>query len=290
MVIFSYIRLPGLVMAFSINSNNGFSSRSIGNAQKSQNEALQRLSSMLRINSAKDDAAGSAIFQRQTAAIRGTDQAIRNANDGISFSQIAQGGLSQVTSNLQRMRELAVQASNSIVGDRSAIQSEINQLSAENTRLGESTSFGGQSIFPSADKTITFQVGANADANNQISVDLKSLEGLNSISSDQGGNAIDVSSAASAQSAIEQIDADLEAVSKQASNFGAIENRFGAAISNAEEFSINMQESRSRIGDADVAKEVSKLIQAQIQEKAGIFSATQANQSKKMVLSLLGSG
>jgi len=290
MVISSYIRLPGLVMAFSINSNNGFSSRSIGNAQKSQNEVLQRLSSMLRINSAKDDAAGSAIFQRQTAAIRGTDQAIRNANDGISFSQIAQGGLSQVTSNLQRMRELAVQASNSIVGDRSAIQSEINQLSAENTRLGKSTSFGGQSIFPSGDKTITFQVGANADANNQISVDLKSLEGLNSVSSDQGGNAIDVSSAASAQSAIEQIDADLEAVSKQASNFGAIENRFGAAISNAEEFSINMQESRSRIGDADVAKEVSKLIQAQIQEKAGIFSATQANQSKKMVLSLLGGG
>ncbi|MCF6249912.1 MAG: flagellin FliC [Methylococcaceae bacterium] len=277
-------------MAFSINSNNGFSSRSIGNAQKSQNEALQRLSSMLRINSAKDDAAGSAIFQRQTAAIRGTDQAIRNANDGISFSQIAQGGLSQVTSNLQRMRELAVQASNSIVGDRSAIQSEINQLSAENTRLGESTSFGGQSIFPSADKTITFQVGANADTNNQISVNLKSLQSLNSVSSDQGGNAIDVSSAASAQSAIEQIDADLEAVSKQASNFGAIENRFGAAISNAEEFSINMQESRSRIGDADVAKEVSKLIQAQIQEKAGIFSATQANQSKKMVLSLLGGG
>lgn len=290
MVISSYIRLPGLVMAFSINSNNGFSSRSIGNAQKSQNEALQRLSSMLRINSAKDDAAGSAIFQRQTAAIRGTDQAIRNANDGISFSQIAQGGLSQVTSNLQRMRELAVQASNSIVGDRSAIQSEINQLSAENARLGESTSFSGQSIFPSADKTITFQVGANADASNQVSVDLKSLQGLNSVSSDQGENAIDVSSAASAQSAIEQIDADLEAVSKQASNFGAIENRFGAAISNAEEFSINMQESRSRIGDADVAKEVSKLIQAQIQEKAGIFSATQANQSKKMVLSLLGGG
>lgn len=277
-------------MAFSINSNNAFSSRNIGNARKSQNEALQRLSSMLRINSAKDDAAGSAIFQRQTAEIRGSNQAIRNANDGISFAQTAQGGLRQVSSNLQRMRELAVQASNSIVGDRSAIQSEINQLSEENTRLSGSSSFGGQSIFPPTDKTVSFQVGANADASNQISVNLKSLEGLNSVSSDQGGQAIDVSTAASSQAAIEQIDADLEAVSKQASNFGAIENRFGAAISNAEEFSINMQESRSRIGDADIAKEVSKMLQAQILEQASIASASHANQSKKMVLTLLGGG
>jgi len=277
-------------MTFSINSNNSFASRSIGNAQKSQNEAIQRLSSMLRINSAKDDAAGSAIFQRQTAAINGSNQAIRNANDGISFVQTAQGGLGEVTSNLQRMRELAVQASNSITTDRGAIQAEVNQLSQENTRLSGSSSFGGQSIFPSDGENISFQVGADADSGNQISVNLNSLEGLNSVSSDQGGNAIDLSSAESAQLAIQQIDADLEAVSKQASNFGAVENRLSAAISNAEEYSLNMQASRSRIGDADVAKEVSKMIQAQVQEKASIFAAAQGNQSKKMVLSLLGVG
>jgi len=277
-------------MAFSINSNNSFSSRSIGNAQKSQNEAIQRLSSMLRINSAKDDAAGSAIFQRQTAAINGSNQAIRNANDGISFVQTAQGGLEGVTSNLQRMRELAVQAANSTTTNRGAIQAEVNQLSQENTRLSGSSSFGGQSIFPSGGENISFQVGADAGDGNQISVNLNSLEGLNSVSSDQGGNAIDLSSVESAQLAIQQIDADLEAVSKQASNFGAVENRLSAAISNAEEYSINMQASRSRIGDADVAKEVSKMIQAQVLEKASIFAAAQGNQSKKMVLSLLGGG
>lgn len=275
-------------MAFSINSNNSFFSRSIGKAEKNENEALKRLSSMLRINSAQDDAAGSAIFQRQTAEIRGANQAIRNANDGISFVQTAQGGLGQVSSNLQRMRELAVQASNSIVYDRGAIQAEMNQLSAENTRLSGSSSFGGQSIFPSNGETVSFQVGANADANNQIAVNLESLENLNSVSSDQGGSSIDVSSAASSQAAIAQIDADLEAVSKQASNFGAVENRFSAAIANAEEFSINTQAARSRIGDADVAKEVSKLIQAQLLKEIGLATTAQSNQSRKMVLNLLG--
>ena len=114
-------------MAFSINSNNSFFQRSIGKAQTSQNQALQRLSSMLRINSAKDDVAGMAIVQRQTAQIKGSDQAIRNANDGISFAQTAQGGLSQMTSNLQRMRELAIQASNSIVG--TAVQYSLKSTS-----------------------------------------------------------------------------------------------------------------------------------------------------------------
>jgi len=275
-------------MAFSINSTNNFSSRSINNAQKTQNEAIQRLSSMLRINSAKDDAAGSAIIQRQTAAIRGSNQAIRNANDGISFAQTAQGSLGQVTSNLQRMRELAVQAANSTTTDRGALQAEVNQLSQANTDISGSTSFGGQSVFPSSAKNVSFQVGPDSDSSNQISVNLNSLEGLNSVSSDQSGNSIDLSSVESAQLAIEQIDADLEAVSQQASNFGAVENRFSAAISNSEEFSINMQASRSQIGDADVAKEVSKMIQAQILEKASISVASQANQSKKMVLSLLG--
>lgn len=277
-------------MAFPINSNNSFPSRSISSAQKSQNEAMQRLSSMLRINSAKDDAAGSAIFQRQTAQIRGSNQAIRNANDGISFSQTAQGELKQATSNLQRMRELAVQAANATTSNRGAIQAEVNQLSQENTRLSESASFGGQSIFPSNSKSISFQVGANADSSNQISVNLESLESLNSVNSEQGDNSIDLSSAESAQLAIKQIDADLEAVSSQASNFGVMESRLNAAISNAEESSINMQASRSRMGDADVAKEVSKLIQAQALTKASIFAASQGNQTKKMVLSLLGGG
>lgn len=275
-------------MAFSINSNNSFTSTSIGNAQKSQNEAIQRLSSMLRINSAKDDAAGFAIIQRQTAQINGAYQGIRNANDGISLVQTAQGGLGEITSNLQRMRELAVQSANATTSNRGAIQAEINQLSQANSQIAESSSFGGQSIFPSGGNNISFQVGGSAESNNQIPVNLEPLDGLNSMSSDQGNQTINLTTAESAQLAIEQIDADLEAVAKQASNFGAIENRLGAAISNAEQYSVNTQTSKSRIADADIAKEVSNLIQAQVLEKASIFATSQGNQSRKMVLSLLG--
>jgi len=277
-------------MTFSINSTNNFSSRSIGNVQNKQKEAIERLSTMLRINSAKDDAAGSAIFQRQTSSIRGANQAIRNASDGISFVQTAQGGLSNVTDNLQRMRELAVQAANSTTTSRGALQAEVNQLSQENTRINETSSFAGQAVFPSESQNASFQVGADGGSDNQIAVELNSLDELNSVSSGQGGNAIDLSTAESAQLAIEQIDADLEAVSQQASNFGAVEGRFSAAIASAEEQSLNTQAARSRIGDTDVAKELSKLIQAQILEKANTAVISQANQSKKMVLSLLGGG
>lgn len=277
-------------MTFSINSTNNFSSRSIGNVQNKQKEAIERLSTMLRINSAKDDAAGSAIFQRQTSSIRGANQAIRNASDGISFVQTAQGGLSNVTDNLQRMRELAVQAANSTTTSRGALQAEVNQLSQENTRINETSSFAGQAVFPSESQNASFQVGADGGSDNQIAVELNSLDELNSVSSGQGGNAIDLSTAESAQLAIEQIDADLEAVSQQASNFGAVEGRFSAAIASAEEQSLNTQAARSRIGDTDVAKELSKLIQAQILDKANTAVISQANQSKKMVLSLLGGG
>jgi len=277
-------------MTFSINSTNNFSSRSIGNVQNKQKEAIERLSTMLRINSAKDDAAGSAIFQRQTSSIRGANQAIRNASDGISFVQTAQGGLSNVTDNLQRMRELAVQAANSTTTSRGALQAEVNQLSQENTRINETSSFAGQAVFPSESQNASFQVGADGGSDNQIAVELNSLDELNSVSSGQGGNAIDLSTAESAQLAIEQIDADLEAVSQQASNFGAVEGRFSAAIASAEEQALNTQVARSRIGDTDVAKELSKLIQAQILDKANTAVISQANQSKKMVLSLLGGG
>lgn len=277
-------------MTFSINSTNNFSSRSIGNVQNKQKEAIERLSTMLRINSAKDDAAGSAIFQRQTSSIRGANQAIRNASDGISFVQTAQGGLSNVTDNLQRMRELAVQAANSTTTSRGALQAEVNQLSQENTRINETSSFAGQAVFPSESQNASFQVGADGGSDNQIAVELNSLDDLNSVSSGQGGNAIDLSTAESAQLAIEQIDADLEAVSQQASNFGAVEGRFSAAIASAEEQALNTQVARSRIGDTDVAKELSKLIQAQILDKANTAVISQANQSKKMVLSLLGGG
>ncbi|MDC9728223.1 MAG: flagellin [Methyloprofundus sp.] len=276
-------------MGFSINSDNNFASIGINNAQKSQNSALQKLASMHRINSAKDDAAGSAIMQLQTAQIRGTSQAIRNTNDGVSLVQTAQAGLGEVTSNLQRMRELAVQAANgsNSAGDRHALQSEMNQLSQANADITGNSSFNGQQLFPSESESVSFQVGANATASDQISVNLNSLDNLNSIPGGEG-EAIDVSQTDSAQTAIELIDADLAEVSQQASSLGATENRFHASISNSESYSINTQASRSRIADTDAAKQISNLIQSQILEQSSMAMAGHSKQSKQMVLSLLG--
>jgi flagellin len=268
-------------MNFSINSSNGFFSRSVDKAQNRQNLAFQRLASMNRINSAKDDPSGLAIINRMTAQIEGANQATRNANDGISFAQTAQSGLSQITSNLQRIRTLSVQAANGTLNssDRQSIQNEVKQLTDTNSSITESSSFNGQSIFPATDKSVSFQVGSEGGTGNQVSIDLKPLDQL---------KPVDVSSVSAAQNAISQIDAELEAVSKQASNFGATENRFAAAISTNESFSISQQASRSRIRDTDVAKEASELIKSQILEKAGIAMTAQANQSRKSILSLLG--
>jgi len=276
-------------MSFSINSTNNFASIGINNAQNSQSDAMKKLSSMYRINSAKDDAAGASIVQLQTAQIRGTNQAIRNTNDGISLAQTAQSGLGQVTSNLHRMRDLAVQAANGTnsASDRHALQSEMNQLSQSNTDITGSSSFNGKLIFPSESESVTFQVGADASAADQISVSLNSLDGLNSVSGGEG-TAIDVSQADSAQTAIDQIDADLAAVAEQSASFGAVENRFSAAIEHSQSYSINTQASRSRIADTDVAKQVSELLKSQILEKSSIAVAGHANQSRQMVLSLLG--
>ncbi len=277
-------------MANSINAIQTPIARSLQASQEQQNKAIQRLSTMLRINSARDDAAGIAIFDRLTADIMGSNQGIRNANDGISYMQTAEGGLEQMTDNLQRMRELAVQASNSTLSasDRSAIQAEVNQLSQSNAQITDSTSFAGQKIFQGGNQTLNFQVGPDAGAGNQIQAEVQSMDNLNSV---QGGsNGIDISSVSSAQDAINRIDSDLEAIAQQRSSFGAVQNRLGAAISNAEEYSINSQASRSRIGDADVAKEISRLIQNQILSQASTASSAQANQSSKMVLNLLGGG
>ncbi len=266
-------------MPFSINSENNFFLRSFSKIQNSQNVTFQRLASMNRINSAKDDPAGLAIVNRMTAEISAANQSVRNANDGISFAQTAQSGLIQITSNLQRIRTLTVQASNSVVGDRNAIQNEIDQLAQENIRITDSSSFNGQAIFPEDNKSVSFQVGSDSSADNQISVELKAVDSLNTV---------DVSSASKAQEAIGDIDAQIEQVSKQAANFGAIENRLGATIAVNESLSLNAQASRSQISDTDVAKEISELIKNQILEKANIAISAQANQSRKSILSLLG--
>ena len=354
--------------------------------------SLQRLSSGFRINSAKDDAAGLAISERFTTQIRGLNQAQRNANDGISLAQTAEGALAEVGNNLQRIRELAVQASNGTnsQGDRNALNAEVTQLKAEIQRVAEQTTFNGTRLLDGSFSAVAFQVGANAGetitvagiANAQTAalggtftrvsgsfnasaltgfataiaaggvllngVDIGAIgaaanaqeragqlvEAINRVSSQSGVGAsydaitgdvtlvssaavattgttnsatvagianaftgtattttgitaVDVSSFTGAQLALGQIDNALTSVNSARANLGAIQNRFTSVVQNLSTSSENLSASRSRIKDADFAKETAELTRSQILQQAGVAMLAQANQVPQGVLSLL---
>lgn len=280
-------------MAATINSNiqSLTAQRNLSVSQGSLATSMQRLSSGLRVNSAKDDAAGLAIAERMNAQVRGMNVAIRNANDGISLAQTAEGALGKIGDNLQRMRELAVQASNDTngVGDRTALDNEYKQLALENERVISNTKFNGQELLTGAggaSGAFTFQVGANTSADNQISItttDTGSAMGTNT----QGSTATLGSTGAAALTAIENIDTALDAVNSQRSSYGASQNRFEAVISNLQVASENQAASRSRIMDADFAAETANLSRSQILQQAGTAMVAQANQLPQGVLALL---
>ncbi|WP_050466488.1 flagellin N-terminal helical domain-containing protein [Herbaspirillum chlorophenolicum] len=346
--------------------------RNLSASQASLNTSIQRLSSGLRVNSAKDDAAGLAIADRMNAQIKGLAVAQRNANDGISMAQTAEGALSTVTDNLQRMRELAVQAANGTNGaqDRKTLNDEYTQLSQEVFRVLNGTSFNGQNLFTgvgqgasagvgsdsnsvSSSLTLSFQVGANVvdnKLNDQITITLDDLSNNGTISSVIGtsakgliglGDTTGVSTAqatytsakaaldnlfatgstltadalassavtlqasidsaklsldaavaapsaqSDAQNAIKNLDKAINLVSSKRAEFGAVQNRFTAVISNLQVSSENITASRSRIMDTDYAAETSNLSRAQILQQAGTAMLSQANSSPQSVLSLL---
>lgn len=366
--------------------------RNLSASGSSLANSLQRLSSGLRINSAKDDAAGLAISERFTSQIRGVNQAARNANDGISLSQTAEGALAEVGNNLQRIRELAVQASNGTNNqtDRDALNAEVTQLKAEIQRVSEQTSFNGTKLLDGTFTAVAFQVGANAGetisissiANAQVAAiggtftrttgsfnatgltgfataiaagglvlngtDVGAIgaaanaqeragqlvEAINRVSSQSGVGAsydattgdvtlvsnaavvttgttnsatvagitnaftgasatstgittVNVSSFTDAQLAIGQIDNALTAVNSSRAELGAIQNRFSSVVTNLQTSSENLSASRSRIRDADYAKETAELTRGQILQQAGTAMLAQANQLPQNVLSLL---
>ncbi|TDR13215.1 flagellin [Marinomonas communis] len=257
--------------------------------------AYQRLSSGLRINSAADDAAGLQISNRLTSQINGLNQAVRNANDGISLAQTAEGALDETTSMLQRMRTLAIQSANGSNSDedRVALQQEISQLATEINRVAETTTFGGQNLLDGTYEGI-FQVGA--DANQTISF---SLSTVNSLAAAQGfsisgmssvytSTTITISAASLAQSAIDQIGNMIAAVDAKRAELGAVQNRFTSTISNLSNISENVSAARSRIRDADFAEETATLTSAQILQQASSTILAQANQRPQTALSLLG--
>jgi len=360
---------------------------------------IQRLSSGLRINSAKDDAAGLAISERFSAQIRGLNQASRNANDGISLAQTAEGALSEIGNNLQRIRELAVQSANATnsQSDRNALQSEVSQLLQEIDRVADQTNFNGVNLLNGSSSSFTFQIGANAGETIAISasvdaniaalggavttstaqsgavissitdlsavaagsltiigasgspVDIGALSAVgttqqrvdqvinavNNVSTQTGVNAsfnsatgridfssqgafliegtdnasrtgldgaggvtstdntstglasLSVSSFAGSSLAIRQVDAALSQVNTARASYGAIQNRFSSVINSLNVTSENLTNSRSRIRDADYAKETAELTRAQILQQAGVAMLAQANQSTQVVLNLL---
>jgi len=286
-------------------------------AQSSLQQAQERLSSGLRINSAADDAAGQAIANRMTSTVTGLNQAARNANDGISLAQTAEGSLDQINDNLQRIRELTVQAQNdtNTAQDIDSIQEEVNERLAEIDRVTEQTQFNGRDLFTAATSTsFSIQVGAKDGETISIAIGKGSADGSvttgggwNMQATSGGGfvaaaslasvggvarsvdaNGFDVLSSDGTNSdALAILDARLAEVDKQRSNLGAVQNRFETALDNIATTSTNLQAARSRIEDADYAVEVSNLTRAQILEQAGTSILAQANQSPQSVLSLL---
>lgn len=271
------------------------SARNLYGSQSSLATSLQRLSSGLRVNSAKDDAAGLAIAERMNSQVRGMKVAIRNANDGISMAQTAESAMGQVGEMLQRMRELTVQASNATNqgGDRDSLQKEFLQLQNEITRVSQSTSFNGSKILVGTG-TQTFQVGANAGTSDQIDV-----AGLNLMSSGAAvASAVNVATgalvinstvtlAASFDAVISQLDAAITMVNDKRADLGAVQNRFTSTIASLQASVENQSAARGRIMDADFASETANMSRAQILQQAGTAMLSQANQSPQQVLSLL---
>ena len=264
------------------------------NLNKSQGDlatAMQRLSSGLRVNSAKDDAAGMAIAERMNTQVRGMTVAIRNANDGISLAQVAEGALANVGDALQRMRELAVQARNSTNtnADKDSLQQEFAQLQAEIGRVIAGTTFNGQTILGTGAGTLTFQIGANTTTEDTVTVVTNNMATNTTIAAVTTSAASIGSglSAASIGSVIDIIDTALTTVNGTRATFGATQSRFDAIIANLQIAVENQTAARSRIMDADFAAETANLSRAQILQQAGNAMVAQANQLPQTVLRLL---
>jgi flagellin len=250
--------------------------------------AMERLSSGKRINSAADDAAGLAIVNSMTSQIRGMQQGVRNANDGISLAQTAEGALNEVTNMLQRVRELAVQAGSDTYADtdRDNIQAEVDELTAQIGQVMANTEFNGVKLFDGSVATVTVMAGAN-DAD---TIDI-TLDDLATDLTAGGGAAasFDVTGTdgTNARSALTDIDADIEAVSTTRATLGASQNRLQSAVTNLTNVSTNLTDARSQIADTDYSAETTALAKAQILSQASTAMLAQANQSQQNVLSLL---
>ena len=265
-----------LVINTNVSSLNA--QRNLMNSQASMQTSLQRLSSGLRINSAKDDAAGLAISERMTAQIRGLNQAMRNANDGISLAQTAEGAMDEITNALQRMRELAVQAASDTVGttDKASLNKEFVQLKASIDRIAGRTEFNGTKLLDGSTASLNIQTGA--DTAQSTAIALVNVGGV-------GTGAI--TDATTAAAALVSLDTDIDTVTAARADLGAIQSSLESTVRNLANVSENLNAARSRIRDADFAQETANLTRTQILQQAGTAMLAQANAAPQNVLSLL---
>ena len=254
------------------------------NGSRMANQALQtameRLSTGKRINSAKDDAAGLAISSSMTSQIRGMSQAIRNANDGISLAQTADGALGEVTNMLQRIRELAVQSASGTYSDddRANLASEVTELGAQIDEIVANTTFNGVAVFGSADVSVAIQTGSGSSDQTTLTVTALDVT---------GGSQADITSDTAAASALDDIDDALKAVNTTRASLGAGQSRLESVVNNLSNQVVNLSDARSRIEDADFSAETTNLAKAQILSQASTAMLAQANQSQQDVLNLL---
>ena len=272
----NYFIMEDKIMSLIVNTNIASlnAQRNLSKTQGMLLTSMQRLSSGLRINSAKDDAAGLGISDRMTAQIRGLNQAARNAQDGISLAQTAEGAMQEITNMLQRMRELTVQGSNGTnsTEDIASLQAEYDQLDEEITRITDSTEFNGTTIF--ADATIDFQVGANNGDTITVTTSALALA-VNGLAVDDTAN-------------LDTIDTAIETIDTERGTYGAVQSRFESTIANVLNIAENLSAARSRIMDADIAMETANLTKANVLQQAGTAVLAQANQAPMLALSLLG--
>ena len=278
-------------MASTINTNVSSltAQRALSTSNLSLSTSMQRLSTGLRVNSSKDDAAGLAIAARMTSQVRGMNVASRNANDAISMAQTAEGALGKIGESLHRMRELAVQSANATNGtsDRANLDQEYQALAAEVTRVIGGTKFNGKALLNGSAGAMAFQVGADNVATDAITVTMASIATGVGMAATITGGAASISTAATALTTMSNLDAAIDEVTTARSMLGSVQNRFESVVANLATSSENLQAARGRIIDTDFAVETSNLSRAQVLQQAGNAMLAQANQAPQQVMSLL---
>ena len=251
-------------------------------AEASLAKSIERLSTGSRINSASDDAAGNAIATRMTSEVRGLNMAVRNANDGISLAQTAEGGMNEITNMLQRMRELSVQSANGTLssGDRTNLQTEVTALIAQIGDVATRTNFNGVALLDGTNATVNIQTGSKASES--VAVTLTNVDAT-ALSVDT----LDISTEAGAAAALTALDTALDTITTAQASLGADQNRLQTTVSNLNDRVSNITESRSRIEDVDFSSETTALAKSQILSQASTAMLAQANQSQQGVLSLI---